>query len=97
MYIYICILYIFTLEGTFSGMLRPQTPRSQSASGLRHAPGRRPGAVAQQIEDFQRSKSKAKKQSKKQSSKAKKQHKKQTKEAKKQGNKAKQNNAKQSK
>ena len=41
-------------RGTFSGGLRPHTPRSQSASGLRHAPGQRPGAVAQQIENFQR-------------------------------------------
>ena len=46
----------------FSGGLRPPDPRSQSASGFRHAEVRRPGSVAKQIEDFQRSK--AKKQSK---------------------------------
>ena len=34
----------------------PQTPRYQSASGLWHAPGLWPGAVAQQIEVFQEAK-----------------------------------------
>ena len=67
----------WALQALTLGGSAPQTP--PIPVGLRHAEGRRPGAVAQQIEDFQRSKeaSKAKKQSKeaKQRSKAKKQSK----------------------